>query len=55
VVSSKSINDPRWVLVARVADSPLFQKSSRLREFLFYICERSMQGRQDELREQRIG
>lgn len=55
MVSSKSINDPRWELVERVADSPLFQKSSRLREFLFYICERSMQGRQDELREQRIG
>jgi hypothetical protein len=44
-----------WELVMRVADSPMFQRAGRLRELLLYICQRSMQGRFDELREQRIG
>jgi hypothetical protein len=33
----------------------MFQRSARLRELLLYVCQRSMQGRYDELREQRIG
>jgi len=49
------MQNPRWELVERVAENPLFQKSTRLRNLLLYICERSLQGRVDELREQRIG
>lgn len=47
--------DASWELAARVADSPMFQRSTRLRELLLFICQRSLQGRFDELREQRIG
>lgn len=53
--SGSFTSDPRWKLVERVADSPFFQKSARLRELLLCICERSLQGRPEELREQRIG
>jgi len=47
--------DPRWELVQRVAASPQFQKSSRLRDFLLYVCERSLHGQTEGLTEQRIG
>ncbi len=47
--------DATWELVTRVADSPMFQRSGRLRDLLLYVCQRSMEGRLDELREQRIG
>ena len=33
----------------------MFQRSPRLRELLLYICERSLQNRHEELREQQIG
>jgi hypothetical protein len=33
----------------------MFQRSPRLRDLLLYVCQRSMEGRFDELREQRIG
>jgi hypothetical protein len=49
------IIDDRWRLVERVADSSLFQKPSRLRDLLLYVCDYSIQGRHEELREQRIG
>lgn len=49
------ISDDRWRLVERVADSSLFQKPSRLRDLFLHICDCSLQGRNEELREQRIG
>lgn len=49
------ISDERWRLVERVADSPLFQNPSRLRDLFVHICDCSLQGRNEELREQRIG
>jgi len=47
--------DLRWEVVQRVAHSASFHRSPRLRELLVYICERSLQNRVDELREQAIG
>lgn len=49
------MKDVRWRSVERVADSALFQKSSRLRDLFLYVCENSLQGHHEELREQRIG
>jgi hypothetical protein len=42
-------------LVQRIAESSHFRKSPRLREFLFFIVERYMEGRAHELTEQDIG
>src|SRR5262249_7967028 len=47
--------DIRWEVVQRVTASPVFQRSPRLRELLLHICERAIQNRTDELREQQIG
>ena len=53
--SSQPGVETNWGLVTRVADSPMFQRSGRLRDLLLYVCQRSIEGRLDELREQRIG
>jgi hypothetical protein len=47
--------DVRWEVVQKVAGSASFQRSPRLRELLLYICERAIQNRPEELREQQIG
>src|SRR6202023_2953767 len=47
--------DWRWDLAKRVSDAPQFRKSPRLREFLLFVCDRALQDRQGELREQQIG
>jgi hypothetical protein len=47
--------DTRWEIVQKVAASATFQRSPRLRELLLYICERAVQNRPEELREQSIG
>ncbi len=36
------VADSRWELVVRVADSRFFQRSARLRDFLFYVAARSL-------------
>ena len=53
--TKNSISDARRRLIERIADSSLFQKPSRLRDLFLYICDYSLQGRHEELREQRIG
>jgi hypothetical protein len=55
VEPSPPVVDLRWEVVQRVASSASFQRSPRLRELLLYICERSLQNRTEELREQQIG
>jgi hypothetical protein len=47
--------DARWELVLRVADSVYFRKGPKLRAFLLYVCENSILGRPEDLREQLIG
>jgi hypothetical protein len=45
----------KWELVKRVAAAAPFQKSARLREFLLYVCDRSLKNRSEDVREQQIG
>ena len=53
-ISSPPVPDVRWAVVERVGASAAFRRSSRSRELLLFICERSLQGTGD-LREQDIG
>jgi hypothetical protein len=46
---------PEWSLVLRVANSRGFQKAPRLRELLQYLCQCSLEGRTDDLHEQKVG
>ncbi|MGH9445872.1 MAG: hypothetical protein ACRD3O_09115 [Terriglobia bacterium] len=47
--------DERWQLVQRIAASPAFQKSARLRELLIYLAGHALSGSTDILTEQKIG
>lgn len=47
--------DERWKLTLRIAASPGFSKSVRLRDFLLYVCEKTLRNRQNEVHEQQIG
>ena len=47
--------DSRWELVLRVADSIYFRKGPKLRAFLLYVCENTILGRVENVREQLIG
>jgi hypothetical protein len=47
--------DERWQLVHRITSSAPFQKSTRLRELLEYVTERTIHGHSHELTEQHIG
>lgn len=49
------LTDERWLLVQRIVSSPPFQKSTRLRDLLEYITERTIHGHAHELTEQHIG
>src|ERR1700731_2318460 len=48
-------SDPRWQLTSKVLNSPLFEKSPRLRAFLTFICELELTGRRLDINEQQIG
>lgn len=48
-------DDERWQVVGRIAASPGFQKSARLRELLLYITEQTLHGRASQLTEHEIG
>ena len=47
--------DARWALVDRIAASPHFRASARLREFLFYIADCAIRNAPEEATEQQIG
>jgi hypothetical protein len=47
--------DARWQLVLRIAESHSLGKSPRLADFLRYVCDRQIRGRDDEITEQQIG
>lgn len=47
--------DPRWAVVKRVVSSACFCRSTRLSQFLLYVCERTILGLQDEINEQQVG
>ena len=47
--------DPRWKLVQRIVADPSFVRSTRLSQFLIYVCREFLAGRAASLNEQRIG
>jgi len=47
--------DPRWQVTQRILASEHFRKANRLREFLLYVVERSLDDRVSEITEQQIG
>jgi hypothetical protein len=47
--------DSRYQLAKRVAQSQHFQKAPRLKDFLLYVCEQTIQGHTENLSEQKIG
>jgi len=49
------LSDDRWQLVQRIVSSPPFQKSTRLRELLEYLTERTIHGHAHDLTEHHIG
>lgn len=54
-VTDDILADERWQLVQRIVSSPPFQKSTRLRELLEHVAERTIHGHAHELTEQQIG
>src|ERR1700761_8868383 len=54
-MSEKLRSDPRWQLLSRILLTEPFQKSHRLPALLCYLAEHSIQGRLEDLTEQRIG
>jgi hypothetical protein len=52
---SEFAGDERWQLVNRIAGSPPFQRSARLRTFLLYVVEQSLAGKTGRLHEHDIG
>lgn len=54
-ISEAFRSDPRWQLLSRILLTEPFQKSHRLPALLFYLAEHSIQGRLENLTEQRIG
>jgi hypothetical protein len=49
------VNDERWQLALRVAASEEFRRSARLRDFLLFICKKTLQEPPEEVHEQYIG
>jgi hypothetical protein len=47
--------DARQELVNRIVNSDRFSKALRPREFLLYVCDAALQGRIDDINEQKIG
>src|SRR5271157_1568224 len=55
IMTGTLVGNDHWELASRVADTPRFRRSPRLREFLLYACDRALRGQYDELHEQQIG
>lgn len=51
----QSATDARRSLVQRIVASSNFSRSPRLADFLVYICDCALDGREDEISEQQIG
>jgi len=49
------VDDPRWLLAQRIVASKSFAKSSLLSRFLLYVCDRTLNGKTEEISEQQIG
>jgi len=49
------LQDERWALAKRVAQSAAFARSDRLSKLLLYVCKMHLAGRDEEINKQRIG
>ena len=47
--------DARRKVLQQVVESPQFEKSSRLRSFLLFVCEMELSGQRSGINEQEIG
>lgn len=55
VIASDLPESPEWQLVQRIVASPAFARSALLMNFLLYVCDRKLRGREDEITEIQIG
>lgn len=53
--SGRVSESPEWQLVQRIVASSAFTRSRLLTNFLLYVCDRKLQGREDEITEHQIG
>ncbi len=53
--SEPTSDSPEWQLVQRIVASPAFTRSTLLTNFLLYVCNRKLLGREDEVTEHQIG
>lgn len=51
----RGYDDPRWRLVLRMTSSRSLGRSELLSNFLLFVCDRFLDGREDEINEQQIG
>ena len=51
----KGLEDPRWLLVRRIASSQHLKASARLRDFLLYVADCALRGTPEDATEQQIG
>lgn len=49
------LEGPEWALVQRIVASPAFVRSPFLTNFLLYVCNRQLRGREQEITEYQIG
>lgn len=54
-ISEKVLGDERWIFIERIAASPHFKSSARLKEFLFYVSDCAIREVPEEATEQQIG
>ncbi|MEO8724997.1 MAG: hypothetical protein ABI383_02635 [Acidobacteriaceae bacterium] len=52
---AKGSEDPRWLLVQRIASSQHLKTSARLRDFLLYVADCALRGTPEDATEQQIG
>ena len=53
--TGRSSQLPEWQLVRRIVTSAAFSRSALLTNFLLYVCDRKLHGREDEVTEYQIG
>jgi len=54
-LNGAKVADTRRLLVQRIAASPFINKSVRLRDLLFYLCDRVLEERVEQIHEQEVG
>lgn len=53
--SGRASQSAEWQLVRRIVASPAFTRSTLLTNFLLYVCDRKLQGHENEITEFQIG